>query len=79
MHGKSDTISGLKEIDDYTLSKLTFCFWRSKLGWISPYVEPKHIYDKIATADSDQVRVNPVGMGHSALNPSLPGSHCLRG
>lgn len=44
--GNSDTISGLKKIDDYTLeiSYKTFSASMKQVGGgISPYVEPKHI------------------------------------
>lgn len=77
--GNSDTISGLKKIDDYTLeiSYKTFSASMKQVGGgISPYVEPKHIYDKIAIkdiADSDQVRVNPVGMGPFRVKSITPG------
>ena len=77
--GKSDTISGLKKVDDYTLEISYKEFSASMLqagGGVSSYVEPKHILEKTAIKDledSEQVRTNPVGFGPFKVKSITPG------
>ena len=77
--GKSDTISGLKKIDDYTLEISYKEFSASMLqagGGVSSYVEPKHILEKTPVKDledSEQVRTNPVGFGPFKVKSITPG------
>ncbi|WP_193065374.1 oligopeptide ABC transporter substrate-binding protein [Oceanobacillus oncorhynchi] len=65
--GEADSIEGLEIIDDKTL-KMTFKQATPSLlsGGIWSYALPKHIFEDIPVADmssSDEVRVNPVGIG----------------
>ena len=77
--GKSDTISGLKKVDDYTLEISYKEFSASMLqagGGVSSYVEPKHILEKTPIKDledSEQVRTNPVGFGPFKVKSITPG------
>ena len=77
--GKSDTISGLKKVDDYTLEISYKEFSASMLqagGGVSSYVEPKHILEKTPIKDledSEQVRTNPVGFGPFKVKSIPPG------
>ncbi|WP_314237547.1 oligopeptide ABC transporter substrate-binding protein [Abiotrophia defectiva] len=77
--GKSDTISGLKKVDYYTLEISYKEFSASMLqagGGVSSYVEPKHILEKTPIKDledSEQVRTNPVGFGPFKVKSITPG------
>lgn len=75
--GETDTISGIKVIDDKTL-QITFKEGGPSLitGGIWPYALPKHIFgdmDVKEMAESDAVRKNPIGMGPYKVESIIPG------
>lgn len=75
--GETDTISGIKVIDDKTL-QITFKEGGPSLitGGIWPYALPKHIFgdmDVKEMAESDAVRKNPIGMGPYKVESIVPG------
>ncbi|MGM7680849.1 oligopeptide ABC transporter substrate-binding protein [Cytobacillus sp. Hm23] len=74
--GNADTISGITVVDDYTIEvKVT----EPSVNlidniWTAP--EPKHYYGDLSSKDvpdSDQVRVNPIGVGPFKVKNIVPG------
>ena len=81
--GTTDTISGLKKVDDYTLEVTYKKFSNSMLqawGGVSNYLIPKHAYENIPIkeqADSDLMRKNPVGFGPFKVKSITPGESVI--
>lgn len=77
--GKSDTISGLERIDDYTLKVTYKRFNQSMLqsgGGLSQFMEPSHLLEDIPVAqleNSPYVRSKPVGFGPFVVKSIVPG------
>lgn len=77
--GKSDEISGLERVDDYTLNVHYETFNNSMEiagGSISSYIQPNHILKDIPVKeleDSEFVRSKPVGFGPFKLESIVPG------
>jgi peptide/nickel transport system substrate-binding protein len=74
--GKADSISGIEVIDDYTV-KITFDKARvNNLENLWTYPLSRKEFEGIAPEDmaaSDQVRLNPVGLGPFKVNKVIPG------
>ena len=81
--GTTDTISGLKKVDDYTLEVTYKEFSNSMLqawGGVSNYLIPKHAYENIPIkeqVDSDVVRKKPVGFGPFKVKSITPGESVI--
>ncbi len=73
--GKADTISGINRVDDYTV-EITFDTITDNYLYASEYYLPKHLYEGIEVKDmaqSDPVRVSPVGIGAFKVSSIVPG------
>lgn len=77
--GKSDTISGIKKVDDQT-TEITYKEVNPSMlqsgGGIWGYAAPKHVLKDIAVKDmqsSDAVRKNPVTFGPYYMSNIVPG------
>lgn len=76
-NGDADEISGIEVIDEKTL-QITYIESTPSLlsGGIWSYAMPKHIFEDIPVAEmeeSDEVRVNPIGMGPYKVDVIVPG------
>lgn len=77
--GKTDTISGLNKVDDYTL-EVTYKEFNQSLyiagGGVQSYVEPSHIVKSTPIKDlqdSEYVRSKPVGFGPFKFSSMVSG------
>jgi peptide/nickel transport system substrate-binding protein len=75
--GEADSISGIEIVSDKVL-RITYKESSPSLltGGIWPYAMPKHIFQDIPVAEmaeSDAVRVNPIGMGPYIVDSIVPG------
>ncbi|MFP9127372.1 oligopeptide ABC transporter substrate-binding protein [Niallia sp. BSM11] len=74
--GKSDTIEGIKVVDDYTIEVTLIEPQVNVLENIWTYPEPKHYYGDLAAdkvSEADQVRKNPIGVGPFKVKTIVPG------
>lgn len=77
--GKTNTISGLERIDDYTLKVHYHQFNQSMQqigGGLSFYMEPSHVLKDTPIKDledSDYVRLKPIGFGPFVVDYIVPG------
>lgn len=81
--GKTDIISGLDRVDDYTLTVHFNRFNQSMLqsgGGLSHYMEPSHVLEDIPIdqlEDSPYVRSHPIGFGPFIIEKIIPGESVI--